>query len=87
MRRTALSALATENTLEKALHSGGVPMQEYVASSLAAEGQMIRREHSSEGIPLPVYTYLDDDIVVHGELFDKVMYFFSGDSKAINHGS
>lgn len=76
MRRTALSALATENTLEKALHSGGVPMQEYVASSLAAEGQMIRREHSSEGIPLPVYTYLDDDIVVHGELFDKVMYFF-----------
>lgn len=76
MRRTALSALATENTLEKALHSGGVPMQEYVASSLAAEGQMIRREHSSEGIPLPVYTYLDDDIVVHGELFDKVMFFF-----------
>lgn len=63
MRRTALSALATENTLEAALHSGGVPMQEYVASSLAAEGQMIRREHSSEGIPLPVYTYLDEDIV------------------------
>lgn len=37
MRRTALSALATENTLEKALHSGGVPMQEFVASSLAAD--------------------------------------------------
>ena len=76
MRRTALSALATEDTLEKALRSGGVPMQEYVSSSLAAEGQMIRREHSSVGIPAPVYTYLDDDLVVHGELFDKVMYFF-----------
>lgn len=76
MRRTALSALATENTLEKALHNGGVPMQEYVSSSLASEGQMIRREHSSDGLPAPTYTYLDDDIVLHAELFDKVMYYF-----------
>ena len=76
MRRTTLSALATENTLEKALHSGGVPMQEYVSTSLAAEGQMIRREHSADGIPSPVYTYLDDDLVLHSELFDKVMFFF-----------
>lgn len=76
MRRTALAALATEDTLEKALHSGGVPMQEYVSSCLAAEGQMIRREHSAVGLPTPVYTYLDDDLVVHGELFDKVMFFF-----------
>lgn len=76
MRRTALSALATENTLEKALQSGGVPMQEYVSTSLAAEGQMIRREHSADGIPSPIYTYLDDDLVLHSELFDKVMFFF-----------
>ena len=76
MRRTTLSALATENTLEKALHNGGIPMQEYVSSSLAAEGQMIRREHSNDGIPSPVYTYLDDDLVLHSELFDKVMFFF-----------
>jgi len=76
MRRTELSALATESTLETALHNGGVPMQEYVSSSLASVGQMIRREHSTEGIPMPVYTYLDDDLVIHGELFDKVMYFF-----------
>lgn len=76
MRRTALSALATEKTLECALHSGGVPMQEYVASSLAFEGQMIRREHSSEGIPAPVYTYLGDDLVIHSEQFDKVMFYF-----------
>ena len=76
MRRTALSALATENTLEKALQSGGVPIQEYVSTSLAAEGQMIRREHSADGIPSPIYTYLDDDLVLHSELFDKVMFFF-----------
>lgn len=76
MRRTTLSALATENTLEKALHNGGIPMQEYVSSSLAAEGQMIRREHSNDGIPSPVYTYLDDDLVLHSELFDKIMFFF-----------
>ena len=76
MRRTALSALATENTLEKALQIGGVPMQEYVSTSLAAEGQMIRREHSTDSIPLPIYTYLDDDLVLHSELFDKVMFFF-----------
>lgn len=76
MRRTALSALATESTLEEALHAGGVQMQEYVSSCLAAEGQMIRREHSSAGIPTPVYTYLEDELTVHSELFDKVMYFF-----------
>ncbi len=76
MRRTALSALATESTLESALHAGGVPMQEYVSTCLASEGQMIRREHSSEGLPLPTYTYLDDDLAAHSELFDKVMFFF-----------
>lgn len=76
MRRTTLSALATENTLKDALHCGGVPMQEYVSSCLAAEGQMIRREHSGEGLPTPVYTYLDEDLDVHGEQFDKVMFFF-----------
>ena len=76
MRRTVLSALATENTLKIALHNGGMPMQEYVSSCLAEEGQMIRREHSDNGLPSPIYTYLDDDIAVHGEQFDKVMFFF-----------
>lgn len=76
MRRTELSDLATEATLEKALLSGGVPMQEYVSASLAAKGQMIRREHSSEGLPLPIYTYLDEDLVLHSKLFDKVMFWF-----------
>lgn len=76
MQRTALSALATKETLREAFASGGVPMQEYVSSMLASEGQMIRREHSDEGIPNPTYTYLDDDIVAHSVLFDNVMYWF-----------
>lgn len=76
MRQTILSSLATSETLQSAFANGGVPMQEYVASMLAKEGQMIRREHSREGIPEPVYTYLDDKLTLHSELFDKVMYWF-----------
>ncbi|MDE6568813.1 MAG: strawberry notch family protein [Lachnospiraceae bacterium] len=76
MQQTVLSSLATSETLRKAFANGGVPMQEYVAAKLAKEGQMIRREHSGEGIPAPVYTYLDEKYQIHSELFDKVMYWF-----------
>ncbi len=76
MRQTMLSSLATSETLQKAFASGGVPMQEYVSSKLANEGQMIRREHSTEGLPEPQYTYLDEKLPSHAELFDKVMYWF-----------
>lgn len=76
MRRTSLRSLATESTLNTALKRGGTPMQEYVSSILASEGQMIRREHSSEGLPLPTYNYLESSLPVHSQLFDKVMYFF-----------
>lgn len=75
-RQTVLNSLATSETLQAAFSTGGVQMQEYVASKLAKEGQMIRREHSGEGIPEPVYTYLDDKLTLHSELFDKVMYWF-----------
>ena len=76
MRQTMLSSLATHNTLQLAFANGGVPMQEYVASKLAREGQMIRREHSNEGLPEPTYSYLDDKLELHSELFDRVMYWF-----------
>lgn len=76
MRQTVLTSLATNETLQEAFSNGGVQMQEYVASKLANEGQMIRREHSGEGIPEPVYTYLNDKLPLHSELFDKVMYWF-----------
>lgn len=76
MRRTALSALANENTLETALHAGGVPMQEYVSTCLVSEGQMIRREHSSKNLQPPTYTYLDDEQPMHADMFNKVMFYF-----------
>lgn len=76
MRQTVLSSLATNDTLQQAFANGGVQMQEYVAAMLAKEGQMIRREHSGEGIPEPIYTYLDDKLMQHSELFDKVMFWF-----------
>ena len=75
-RQTILSSLASNETLQAAFANGGVPMQEYVASKLAKEGQMIRRERSYEEIPEPTYTYLDDELATHTELFDKVMYWF-----------
>ena len=76
MGRTILSSLASNATLQLAFSNGGVPMQEYVASKLAKEGQMIRREHSGDNIPVPIYTYLDDKLTIHSELFDNVMYWF-----------
>ncbi len=76
MRRTRLRALATESTLEAAFHNGGVPMQEFVSATLAAEGQMIRREHSTDNLPEPEYTYLDDRLESHAALFNRVMHYF-----------
>lgn len=76
MRQTVLSSLATNDTLQLAFANGGVPMQEYVASKLAKEGQMVRREHSTENLPEPIYTYLEEKIDLHSELFDKVMFWF-----------
>ena len=76
MRKTVLNSLATHDTLKEAFSNGGVPMQEYVASKLAKEGQMVRREHSNENLPEPIYTYLDHKLNLHSELFDKVMYWF-----------
>ncbi len=76
MKRTVLSSLASNETLQLAFANGGVPMQEYVASKLAREGQMIRREHSNDDLPEPVYTYLDEELTYHIPLFDKVMSWF-----------
>lgn len=76
MKRTSLKSLATESTLSEALGKGGTPMQEYVSSILASEGQMVRREHSNDSLPLPTYNYLESAFFIHSQLFDKVMYFF-----------
>ena len=76
MRKTMLCSLANNEVLQKAFSNGGVQMQEYIASILTREGQMLRREHSNIGLPEPIYTYLEDKLELHSELFDKVMYYF-----------
>jgi len=57
--KTAMSdANMTSEALVGAITSGGVALQEIVSSNLVAEGQMIRRERSFEGIEVN-YEYLD----------------------------
>ena len=57
--KTAMSeANMTSEALVTAITTGGVALQEIVSSNLVAEGQMIRRERSFEGIEVN-YHYLD----------------------------
>lgn len=57
--KTCLSdANMTDEQLVAAIVKGGVALQEIVSSNLVAEGQMIRRERSFEGIEVN-YKYLD----------------------------
>lgn len=57
--KTAISeANLTTESLIKAIRRGGVALQEVLSSQLVAEGQMIRRERSFEGVEVN-YKYLD----------------------------
>ena len=55
MRDTGLTSIE----LISAISQGGVPLQEIVSSLMVAEGQMVRRERSYEGIDVN-YVYLND---------------------------
>ncbi len=58
--KTAISeANMTRDALVEAITKGGVALQEVLASQLVAEGQMIRRERSFEGVEVN-YITLDD---------------------------
>jgi len=55
--KTAMSeASMSNNDLVAAIQKGGVALQEVLASNLVAEGQMIRRERSFEGIEVNYIT-------------------------------
>jgi superfamily II DNA or RNA helicase len=57
--KTAISeANLTTESLIKAIKRGGVALQEVLSSQLVAEGQMIRRERSFDGVEVK-YIYLD----------------------------
>jgi histone H3/H4 len=70
--KTAISdANMSSDSLVSAIASGGVPLQEIVASQLVAEGQMIRRQRSYEGVDVE-YRTLYDKKKEHYTIADRI---------------
>lgn len=70
--KTAISeANMTRDALVEAITKGGVALQEVLASQLVAEGQMIRRERSFEGVEVN-YITLDDKEQEHKAIADNI---------------
>jgi len=61
----------TDEGLIQAISLGGVALQEILASQLVAEGQMIRRERSFEGVEVN-YITLDEKEREHKTISDKI---------------
>jgi hypothetical protein len=71
-QKTSMSdANMSKEDLVDAITYGGVALQEILASQLVAEGQMIRRERSFEGIEVN-YIELKEKAKEQGEVADKV---------------
>jgi hypothetical protein len=70
--KTAISEAAmTKDDLVSAIAKGGVALQEILSSQLVAEGQMIRRERSFEGVEVN-YITLSDYEKEHRAIADNV---------------
>lgn len=70
--KTAMSeANMTKEELVQAITKGGVALQEILSSQLVAEGQMIRRERSFEGIEVN-YISLDEKAQEHKAVADNI---------------
>lgn len=70
--KTAISeANMSRDDLISAIQKGGVALQEILSSQLVAEGQMIRREKSSEGVEVN-YITLDELEEQHCRIADSV---------------
>ncbi|MDO9186925.1 MAG: strawberry notch C-terminal domain-containing protein [Bacteroidia bacterium] len=70
--KTAMSdANMTSEELVEAIVSGGVALQEILSSQLVAEGQMLRRERTMEGIVVK-YITLDALEKTHCEIADRI---------------
>jgi DNA repair protein RadC len=70
--KTAISdANMTKEELVDAITKGGVALQEVLASQLVAEGQMLRRERSFEGVEVN-YITLDDKEQEHRAIADNI---------------
>lgn len=61
----------TKDDLVAAITKGGVALQEVLSSQLVAEGQMMRRERSFEGVEVN-YISLDDNAEEHKAISDNI---------------
>ncbi len=70
--KTAMSETnMTNEQLVEAIKNGGVALQEILSSQLVAEGQMIRRERSFEGVEVN-YITLTEKAEEHGAISDNI---------------
>ncbi len=70
--KTSISeANMTSEDLINAILQGGVALQEILASQLVAEGQMIRRERSFDGVEVNYFTLLEKE-QEHKAMFDNI---------------
>jgi predicted RNA methylase len=61
----------TKDELIEAIYRGGVALQEILSAQLVAEGQMLRRERSFEGVEVN-YITLDDKAQEHKAIADNI---------------
>lgn len=71
MKTSISEANMTKDELVEAISKGGVALQEVLSSQLVAEGQMIRRERSFEGVEVN-YISLDEYEKTHRTVADNV---------------
>jgi len=71
MKTSIRDASMSRDALIEAITKGGVALQEILASQLVAEGQMIRRERSFEGVEVN-YVTLEDKEQEHKAIADNI---------------
>lgn len=71
MKTSIRDASMTRDALIEAITKGGVALQEILASQLVAEGQMIRRERSFEGVEVN-YITLEEKEQEHKAIADNI---------------
>ncbi len=71
MKTAIRDANMSKEPLVDAIYSGGVALQEIIASQLVKEGQMLRRERSFEGVEVN-YISLDDLGTEHSAISDNL---------------
>ena len=71
MKTAIRDANMTREELVEAITKGGVALQEILSSQLVAEGQMLRRERSFEGVEVN-YITLDDKAQEHFAIADNI---------------